>query len=94
MAQVKKVTKIKKTAISLEEFNNLNQSDAIVDDKKKPWLVVEMEPLLTLDAHQTLKSPYSSATLNVIWYCGQMLDVDRRLIPELNTGKEKIKLAN
>ncbi|MFA4818242.1 MAG: hypothetical protein WC621_00130 [Patescibacteria group bacterium] len=93
MAQVKKVTKIKKTAISLEDFNNLTTGDIIIDGCNLEWLVVPKAALITIDAYQCLKPSCHPDTMIVIWHKGKLVDENHKIITELNTGEEQIKLA-
>lgn len=93
MTQTREITKIKKTAISLEEFNNLNPGDTITDGNNLDWLVAPKSGLITIDAYQCLMPICNPDIVMVLWHKGRLVDEDHKPIPELNTGKEQIKKA-
>ncbi len=87
------MVKTKKVSITQEIFNNLKSGDVIVDDKGEEWKVVDLEALITIDSHRTIKPPDKNQAINIIWKKGQIVDENYKAIRKLNTNKVCIKLA-
>ncbi|MBI5733763.1 MAG: hypothetical protein HY973_02350 [Candidatus Kerfeldbacteria bacterium] len=93
MAKTQRISKSKKTAITLENFNNLNPGDTIIDGNNLEWRVAPKSGLITIDAYQCLMPVCNPDVMMVLWHKGKLVDEDYKPIPELNTGKEQIKSA-